>query len=43
MHRSLVLLEPMAPAAAKLPADSITGHPATNGLRGWMQRTFTYP
>ena len=43
MHRSLVLLEPMAPAAAKLPADSVTSHPATNGLRGWMRRTFSYP
>ena len=43
VHPSLVPLEPVAPAAAKLPADGITSHPATNGLRGWMRRTFSYP
>ena len=43
VHPSLVPLEPVAPADAKLPADGVTGHPATNGLRGWMRRTFSYP
>ena len=43
MHPSLVPLEPAALAAAKLLADGVTSHPATNGLRGWMRRTFSYP
>ncbi|XP_044428402.1 thioredoxin O1, mitochondrial-like [Triticum aestivum] len=43
MHPSLVPLEPVAPSATKLPANGVTSHPATNGLRGWMRRTFSYP
>ena len=43
MHPILAPLELVAPTAAKLPADGVDGHAATNGLRGWMRRTFSYP